>query len=215
MNTYFHNIVNGIQTVFEGMSISLASMFLTPCTVQYPDDDISSDEALAKTYKGQLRAMSDNYRGVLDVDLSICTACTLCVKACPIECIAIDAVKCDKSKVKGTKGEKEAVKTRTPTRFDIHVGKCMFCGLCAQACPTGAVHHTKVFELNKHTLDELVLRFVSEEEKEKAIARDKELAAEAAAKKKAKAEADAAKKAAEQKEDKTAEEPKKEKEAKK
>ena len=193
MNAYFNNIKNGIQTVFEGMSISLASFFVHPVTIQYPEDDISSAENLKKTYKGQLGPMPENYRGILDVDLSICTACQLCVKACPIDCIVIDAVKCDKSKVQGTKSEKPAVKTRTCTRFDIHMGKCMFCALCTLACPTGAIFHTKVFEMNKFQLQDLVLPFVSEEEKEKAIQRDSELQAEAAAAKAAKAAKEAEK----------------------
>ena len=188
MNAYFYNIKNGIQTVFEGMSISLGSMFMRPCTIQYPDDDISSDEILLKTYKGHLRGMPDNYRGILSVDTAICTACQLCVKACPIDCIAISAVKCDKSKVQGTKG-KEAVKTRTCTKFDIHAGKCMHCGLCTTACPTGAIRHTTKFELNKLCLEDLVLKFVSKEEREKAIARGKVLAEKAAAQKAASTEA--------------------------
>ena len=187
MNAYFNNIKNGIQTVFEGMSISMASLFVRPETVQYPEDDITSDAKLRETYKGQLHAMPDNYRGILTVDMSICTACQLCAKACPIDCIAIDAVKCDKSKVQGTKSEKASVKTRTCTRFDIHMGKCMFCALCTFACPTGAITHSKVFEMNTLKLQDLVLPFVSEEEKEQAIKRDVELKAEAAATKAAKA----------------------------
>lgn len=187
MNAYFNNIKNGIQTVFEGMSISLASYFVHPETVQYPEDDISSDAKLKETYKGQLRGMPDNYRGILNVEMSICTACKLCEKACPIDCIKIDAVKCDKSKVQGTKLEKPSVKTRTCTRFDIHMGKCMFCALCVFACPTGALQHTKVFELNTSKLQDLVLPFVTEDEKEKAIIRDEELKKEAAAAKAAKA----------------------------
>ncbi len=187
MNAYFHNIKNGIQTAFEGMSISLASMFVRPCTVQYPEDDISSDDALLKSYKGHLRGMPDNYRGILGVDMSICTACQLCAKACPIDCIAIEAVKCDKTKVRGTKG-KESVKTRTCTRFDIHKGKCMFCGLCTVACPTGAIRHTNQFEMNRHRPEDLVLEFVGRREREKAIARDRGLARIAAAKRAAEAE---------------------------
>ena len=190
MSTYFHNLKNGIQTVFEGMSISLATMFARPCTIQYPDDDIRSEKALQETYRGQLRAISENYRGILNVNMDICTACQLCAKNCPIDCIAIKAVKCDKVKVQGTKG-KEAVKTRTCTRFDIHAGKCMHCGLCAMACPTGAIHHTLAFEMNRHRLEDLVLEFVNEEERERAIARDGELAKEAAAKRAAKAAAKA------------------------
>lgn len=198
MKRYFHNITNGIKTVFEGMSISLASMFVRPVTIQYPDVDVSSPEALMKDYKGPLSGMPENYRGILDVEMDICTACGLCQKACPIDCIVIDAVKCDKTKVTGTSG-KESVKTRTSARFDIDIGKCMFCGLCVAPCPTGAIRHTNEFEMNMDNLDDLVKRFVSPEESKQVTERANELEAEAKRLKAEKAAAAKAKKEAEAK----------------
>ncbi len=201
MNAYFNNIKNGIQSVFEGMSVTFASMFVRPVTVQYPEVDITSNETIAKNYNSSLLGMPDNYRGILDVDLSLCTACGLCAKACPIECIVIDSVKCDKTKLVDGDGnpvnnrftQKEALKTRASTRFNINAGKCMYCGLCTMACPTEAIRHTKKFEFNKDNLNDLVLRFVNEEEKNKVEAKAKEIEAEAAAKKAAKAAKEKAK----------------------
>lgn len=193
MSVYFKNITVGIKTVFEGMSISLASFFIRPITVQYPEVDISTDVTIKDRYKGPLSGMPENYRGILEVNMESCTACSLCMKACPIDCIALTTVKCDKHTVPGLGGTSEAVKTRTCSRFDIDMGKCMFCGLCVKPCATKAIYHTNGFEMNRDTLDELVLRFVSPEEKEKAEKRGKEIEIEAAAKKAAKEAAKAAK----------------------
>jgi len=200
MSAYFENITNGFKSIFEGMSITFAAMFSRTETVQYPEVDITSNESIrkdckGKTYKGTLMGMPDNYRGILNVDLSKCTACGLCMKACPIECIIINSVKCDKDKLADADGnpinnrftQKGAIKTRTSTRFDINAGKCMYCGLCVMACPTEAIVHTKRFEMNTENLNDLVLRFVSDEQKEKAEKKANELEAEAAAKKAAKA----------------------------
>ncbi len=195
MGGYFQNIKDGFQSVFEGMSVTLASMFVRPVTVQYPEVDISSNETISKNYKSTLMGMPENYRGILNVDLNLCTACGLCQKACPIDCIVIGNVKCDKTKLTDKDGEtvknrftqKDALKTRASTRFDINMGKCMFCGLCVIACPTVAIHHTNAFEFNKSSLEELVLRFVSDEEKSKAEARAAEIEEEAAKKKAEKA----------------------------
>jgi len=142
-------------------------MFVRKETVQYPEVDISSNATIAEKYKGSLMGMPENYRGILGVDLSLCTACQICQKTCPIDCIVIDNVKCDKTKLSLEDGspvlnrftQKEALKTRTVTRFDINAAKCMYCGLCEKACPTGAIQHTKKFEMNRESQEELILRF--------------------------------------------------------
>jgi NADH-quinone oxidoreductase subunit I/NAD(P)H-quinone oxidoreductase subunit I len=46
------------------------------------------------------------------------------------------------------------------TRFDIDEAKCMYCGLCVEPCPTGAIQHTREFEGAQRFLSNMVLRFV-------------------------------------------------------
>ncbi len=46
------------------------------------------------------------------------------------------------------------------TRFDIDMAKCMYCGLCSEPCPTGAIHHTPEFEGADYSLESLVRQFV-------------------------------------------------------
>src|SRR5204863_7295787 len=88
------------------------------------------------------------YRGMLEVDLEICTACLACERACPIDCIVIDATK-DK-----------AAGGLVMTRFDIDMAKCMYCGLCSEPCPTGSIHHTPEFEGADYSLESMVRKFV-------------------------------------------------------
>jgi NADH-quinone oxidoreductase subunit I/NAD(P)H-quinone oxidoreductase subunit I len=82
------------------------------------------------------------------VDLEICTGCLACERACPIDCIVIDAKKDSQTK------------QMILTRFDIDIAKCMYCGLCSEPCPTGSIHHTSEFEGADYSLESMLRRFV-------------------------------------------------------
>lgn len=103
----------------------------------------------ADGYDGRLSMkIADRYRGILNVDIEICTACLACSRACPIDCIQIDATK-------------EGKQLRME-RFDIDIALCMYCGLCSAPCPTGAIHHTKEFEASTSDFPDLIRRFIDE-----------------------------------------------------
>jgi len=118
------------KSFWEGMSVTLSYMFRKPMTTQYPD---RMGVPVSETIPAR-------YRGFLEVDMDICTACLACERACPIDCIVIDATK-DKQ-----------TKAMVLTRFDIDIAKCMYCGLCSEPCPTGSIHHTSEFEGADFTL---------------------------------------------------------------
>ena len=53
-------------------------------------------------------------------------------------------------------------KQRTFSHFDIDICKCMYCGLCAEACPTGSIRHSQEFEGACYSPSGLVRHFVTE-----------------------------------------------------
>jgi formate hydrogenlyase subunit 6/NADH:ubiquinone oxidoreductase subunit I len=138
MGGYFSNITSAFTTTFEALSVTFSHLFRKPYTVQYPDRiPVRIQDTLP--YR---------YRGILEVDLEICTGCLACERACPIDCIVIEAEK--------DKNTKEMILRR----FDIDIAKCMYCGLCSEPCPTGSIHHTREFEGADYSLESLVKRFV-------------------------------------------------------
>lgn len=136
--SYFKHIVETVRTIFEGMAITGSHFVRKPYTVQYPDRvDVRVQDTLPF-----------RYRGLLDVDLEICTGCLACERACPIDCIVIEAEK--------DKNTKEMILKR----FDIDLAKCMYCGLCSEPCPTGSIHHTPEFEGADYSLESMIRRYV-------------------------------------------------------
>ena len=70
------------------------------------------------------------------------------MKECPIECIAVSVER------------DPATKERRITQFDIDASKCMVCGLCVEACPTGGLRHTTQFAAADGDVRNLVLRYI-------------------------------------------------------
>lgn len=138
---YFKTISHAASTILEGMAVTFSHLFREPITVQYPE----------KLDRPVSEMLPPRYRGFLEVQMDICTGCKRCERACPIECIGIDLTK------------DPATKKQAIARFDIDMGKCMYCGLCVEACnweATGAIRHTREFEGAAPTLDHLTFRFV-------------------------------------------------------
>ncbi|MBI5210894.1 MAG: 4Fe-4S binding protein [Elusimicrobia bacterium] len=128
---YFARVARDAWAVCKGLRITLATMAKPVTTVQYPTEKLCP---------------APMFRGVLLYNIEKCTACGLCVKACPSGCIAVQHQVNEAGK-------------RVPLAawYTIDLGRCHSCRLCEEACPfkPKVVWHSIDYELVFFSRDEM------------------------------------------------------------
>jgi NADH-quinone oxidoreductase subunit I len=122
--TPFFSLLKGLAVTFRQQRPA------NICTEQYP----AARPAVAERYRGAPRLNIYPETGE-----TLCIACDLCAVACPENLIVVGSMRDAKTKHK------------VLTTFTYDLSRCMFCGLCEDACPVDALELTQDFELASFT----------------------------------------------------------------
>jgi NADH-quinone oxidoreductase subunit I len=126
MKAAFLEVYRGFMSLLTGMRITLGQCFKPIITVQYPRQTLK----MAPRFRGHIELVLDPETGK-----SLCTACKLCERACPSDCIAVDGAKL------------EGQKTKSVTEYKLNFTTCSLCGSCIEACPFDAIQFSKDYNV--------------------------------------------------------------------
>ncbi len=142
MIKYLAGIVKGIISLAEGLHVTMKHAFRPAYTVQYPE----KKPELPLRFRGRLVLPVDPEKGE-----HRCTACMLCVKACPNRSIEVE-------KMTGEDGKPKP----KAAKYMYNLATCMFCNMCVEACSFAAIVMSDEYELAVYDKSALVQDLVAE-----------------------------------------------------
>ena len=111
----------------------------------------SEKERITEQYPLERPVVFERYRGQPRLNVnpdsgeSLCIVCNLCALACPEQLIVV-------------KGERNpTTKRKEVVSWTYDLSRCMFCGLCEEACSTDALELTQDYEMALYSRDGMVL----------------------------------------------------------
>jgi NADH-quinone oxidoreductase subunit I len=139
---YVTGILKGIISLAEGLGVTLKHCFRKPITLQYPDK--KADMPLR--FRGRLVMPFDSETGT-----NRCTACMMCVRACPNHSLDVEKMIDGDGKPKPK-----------PAKYIYNLGSCMFCNLCVESCPFAAIIMSDEYELAGENKEALMMDLAAE-----------------------------------------------------
>ena len=139
-------IPRGFWSLLVGLRVTATQFFKPVVTVPYPRATLP----IPPRFRGHIVLTADPATG-----RPLCTACKLCERACPSDCILVE----------GAKLEGEKKKSVTDYRLDFT--RCSLCGACVEACPADAIRFSKNYNLASTSKEAYVFDLVARLKAEK------------------------------------------------
>ncbi len=128
------DLISHIKNLLIGLGIAGKHLGRHAITIQYPEQRYDIPEGS----RGIVVLLSDKKTGELN-----CTACDLCMRACPTAAIRIDS-------------HRDENKRKVLDQFVVDNGLCCFCGLCEEACNFSALKMATKYEFSTLDKDDLI-----------------------------------------------------------
>lgn len=140
---YFRDVIVGSWTILVGMWVTLRHLFLPRVTVQYPRERLP---------------MFPRTRARLVNHTEECGYCLACQRVCPAHIFTIKGVRAGPDEDLGILPDGKPKKIHV-VQFDIDMSKCLYCGLCVEACETKSLRWEQPVEEVAFSREELYKKF--------------------------------------------------------
>ena len=130
MNIPGLGIVKGLIVTMRNMALSYFDRTRSRrlITEQYPEERPVLPEN-SRTFPFLIYDGDDPVTGIR------CTACGICIKECPAQCMTLEQARDDAGKP-----------LRRPAAFTVDISVCMSCQICAEVCPFESIRIDQIYE---------------------------------------------------------------------
>ena len=141
--------IKGTWSLIAGLGVTLKAFFSPVVTSQYPRELLT----ISPRFRSHTKLLADKDNPAKNA----CTACQICVKACP------------SSSIVSVEGEKrEGEKRKTGTSYILDFTTCSQCGICVEVCPFDALDFSDDFNPAGFKREDFHYDLVKEFDKRKA-----------------------------------------------